>query len=173
MHYKTLAILALALAGAAQAQTTAGPVIYPAKGQSAQQQDKDKYECHDWARKQSGFDPTQPAPAAQGTQTAPSTSSSGKSSGSAAGGMAAGAMGGAAVAELSHHDAGRGAAIGALGAAAVGRMKEAQARQQQQAQQQQQQQQQVQQQAAARQSQRSVYERAFGACLEARGYTVR
>lgn len=162
MQKTTPLLAALAFAAAAHAQSgTTTPVIYPAKGQSAQQLDKDKYECHDWARRQSGFDPTQ----AQAAAATPATGTA-QGSGNAAGGMAAGAMGGAAVAELSHHDAGRGAAIGALGAAALTRAKQAQARQQQQ-------QQQAQQQQAARAQQRSVYERSFAACLEARGYSVR
>lgn len=33
---------------------------YPKNGQSQQQQDTDRYECHRWASNQSGFDPTQP-----------------------------------------------------------------------------------------------------------------
>ena len=40
--------------------------VYPAKGQSAGQQTKDEAECHQWAVKQSGFDPAKPA-AADGT----------------------------------------------------------------------------------------------------------
>jgi hypothetical protein len=36
----------------------------PKNGQSEAQQAKDKYECHHWATTQSGFDPTQGAPAA-------------------------------------------------------------------------------------------------------------
>src|SRR5580704_8629332 len=34
--------------------------IYPAKGQSQSQQDKDRYECHSWAVQQTGFDPSKP-----------------------------------------------------------------------------------------------------------------
>ncbi len=34
--------------------------IYPKKGQSAQQQATDRYECHRWGVGQTGFDPTQP-----------------------------------------------------------------------------------------------------------------
>ncbi len=41
-----------------------GPVIYPAKGQSSEQQLKDKGECHVWAVQQSGFDPAKTQPAA-------------------------------------------------------------------------------------------------------------
>jgi len=39
------------VAGAAAAT---GPFVYPQRGQSAQQQDKDAYECYGWARSQSG-----------------------------------------------------------------------------------------------------------------------
>jgi hypothetical protein len=41
-----------------------GPVIYPAKGQSSEQQLKDKGECHVWAVQQSGFDPAKTQPSA-------------------------------------------------------------------------------------------------------------
>lgn len=181
----TLRLLACALAaslgaGLAQAQSSAAanntPLIYPAKGQSAEQQDKDKYECHGWARGQSGYDPTQAVQtaAAAPTQTAQQTQQA-KGSGSAAGSMAAGAMGGAAVAELTKGDAGKGAAAGALGGAMLQRVKQQQAQSQQMqqqaanhaAQQQQAAQQQV------RGQQRSTYERALAACMEGRGYTVK
>lgn len=41
-------------------------IAYPAQGQSAEQQGRDRYECHSWAVGQSGFDPasaTRPASA--------------------------------------------------------------------------------------------------------------
>ncbi|GAB63029.1 MAG: glycine zipper family protein [Candidatus Jettenia sp.] len=34
-----------------------GLIIYPAKGQSQEQMEKDKYECYSWAKQQTGFDP--------------------------------------------------------------------------------------------------------------------
>ena len=34
--------------------------VYPKQGQTAEQQAKDRYECHRWAVEQTGFDPTQP-----------------------------------------------------------------------------------------------------------------
>lgn len=34
--------------------------IYPKNGQSQEQQSQDRYECHSWAVKQTGFDPTKP-----------------------------------------------------------------------------------------------------------------
>jgi hypothetical protein len=35
-------------------------IIYPKNGQSSEQQAADRYECHNWAKGQTGFDPTQP-----------------------------------------------------------------------------------------------------------------
>lgn len=35
-------------------------MIYAAKGQSSEQQSKDRYECHVWSVQQSGFDPSAP-----------------------------------------------------------------------------------------------------------------
>lgn len=35
-------------------------IIYPKNGQSTEQQAADRYECHSWAKQQTGFDPTQP-----------------------------------------------------------------------------------------------------------------
>lgn len=40
--------------------------IYPKNGQSAEQQAADRYECHSWAKGQTGFDPTQPNGGAPG-----------------------------------------------------------------------------------------------------------
>ncbi len=36
-------------------------IIYPKNGQSKEQQSADQFECHNWAKGQSGFDPTQGA----------------------------------------------------------------------------------------------------------------
>jgi len=37
--------------------------LYPKNGQTQEQQWSDRYECHRWAKTQSGFDPTQQQPA--------------------------------------------------------------------------------------------------------------
>lgn len=34
--------------------------VYPKQGQSSEQQNSDRYECHRWSVEQTGFDPTQP-----------------------------------------------------------------------------------------------------------------
>ncbi len=151
-------------AGAAVAQVppTASPtptVFYPAKEQTPKQQEQDKFECYSWAKQQSGFDP------AQAGSTASAQNGAGNSAGKTAGSMAVGAAGGAAVASVTHHDAGRGAAVGALGGGLLAHKKEKQAAMAAQ--------QQAAQQPAARAQLKTGYDRAFGACLEARGYVVR
>ena len=51
-------LLGLCLAaGTAWAQEV---IVYPAKGQSADQTEKDKFECYQWAKGQTGFDPMAP-----------------------------------------------------------------------------------------------------------------
>ena len=35
-------------------------IVYPAQGQSAEQQEKDKFECYNWSKQNSGFDPMAP-----------------------------------------------------------------------------------------------------------------
>jgi hypothetical protein len=42
--------------------------VYPKNGQSEAQQSTDRYECHVWARQQSGFDPTMPQGGGDGVQ---------------------------------------------------------------------------------------------------------
>jgi hypothetical protein len=41
-------------------------IIYPKNGQTKDQQAADRYECHTWAKGQTGFDPTQPAGSSPG-----------------------------------------------------------------------------------------------------------
>jgi uncharacterized protein HemX len=127
--------------------------IYPNKGQSQEQQSRDRYECHLWAVQQSGYDPTK----SQATQ-APPPQQGGVVRG-AAGGAALGAVGGAIAG-----DAGKGAAVGAATGGVFGGMRQ---RQQTKQQQQAHAQQSAQQSAAA-----SNYQRALSACLSGRGYTV-
>jgi hypothetical protein len=44
--------------------------IYPKNGQTEQQQATDRYECHAWAKQQTGFDPTQPLGGVDESQSA-------------------------------------------------------------------------------------------------------
>ena len=144
---------------------------YPAAGQSPEQQKQDKYECHQWAVTQTGYDPTNPpaAPDFAYTSPPPGGSDGGMVRG-AARGAAAGAIGGAIAG-----DAGEGAAIGAATGALFGTLKrrdrrrEEEAWKEQQAAQAQQQQHQYQQQI---QEQEANYNRAFTVCMTSRDYQV-
>ena len=56
-YEKLVAFLAglLLAAGTALAQEV---IVYPAKGQSQEQQSRDRYECHQWAVHETGVDPS-------------------------------------------------------------------------------------------------------------------
>ena len=148
--------------------------IYPAQGQSEEQQSRDRFECHSWAVQQSGFDPSNPS---AGGQTAanvppppPKEATEGGVLRGGARGAAVGAVGGAIAG-----NAGRGAAIGAGTGALLGGMRRSDQRRRED-QRQREYQQQVQaaqaQQQQANASARQAYNRAMTACLEARGYSV-
>ena len=135
--------------------------IYPARGQSPQQEQFDKGQCYVWAVQQSGFDPANPQ-VATGPPPAPSPPEGGLFRG-AAGGAALGAIGGAI-----GGNAGEGAAIGAGAGALFGLMRRARWTEEQQ----QQQQSYVAQQQSALAQGHAAYNRAFGTCMTGRGYTV-
>lgn len=149
----SIAALSLALVSAAGAQQ----YVYPAKGQTPEQQQSDEAACHSWAVQQSGFDPARPvaaAPAAPPQGTTPT--------GATAGSGARGAMRGAVVGEIVADDARSGAAVGAVAARGQSRR---QNRQQQAA---------AEQQAAATTQQgQAAYGNARAACLSGRGYSVK
>jgi hypothetical protein len=138
-------------------------IVFPAKGQSANQMEKDKFDCYQWAKQQTGFDPMQSQQAVQ----APPPQSQGPQ-GERVRGAARGAAVGAATGAIAG-DAEKGAAAGAVGGAMVGGMRKRQQRREQA----QVQEQQAQQQASASEAQRSTYNRAYSACLEGKGYTVK
>jgi len=129
------------LSGPALGQT----FVYPSKGQSPQQQQKDQGECHGWATQQSGVNPAAMAP--------PPAGPTGQVARGAARGAAVGAVGGAI-----GGDAGKGAAIGAASGALIGGFRRVD-------------QQRAAQQAQAQAS--ASYGKAYAVCLEGRGYTVK
>ena len=154
MRYSCVWVFAFAavLATSAGAQQ----FVYPAKGQSPQQQKSDETACAQWATQQTGFDPAKPPPP-QAAAKPPTTAT-----GSTPGAGVRGAARGAVVGEVVGGDAGAGAAAGAAAARAQSRRQNAAAQQQGQQQQQ-----------AAAQQQSAAYAKARAACLEGRGYTVK
>jgi hypothetical protein len=168
MTIAAAALIAVPAAGQTQGSATSpppapasgAPVIYPAKGQTAEQMQKDKGECYTWATQQSGYDPVAAAQQAQAAQGGTGSSSSG----GAVKGGAKGAAAGAAIGAVAG-DPGKGAAIGAtaggVGGAAKKRKQET-----------------AQKDAAAQQQQETSqklagYNKAFAACMEGRNYTVK
>lgn len=130
-------------------------MIYPANGQSADQQAMDHAECNAWATQQTGFDPAAGVPA---------TSSSGSSGGGeVVGGAAKGALLGVVGGAIAG-DAGKGAAIGA-GVGATGGLFNRMGANREHEQQQQQAQ-------AQYQGQLQQFNRGVATCLTGRGYTV-
>jgi hypothetical protein len=186
----TLVTLAgVALGGWVSAQTaapstSAAPFIYPSKGQTAQQEQKDKNECYGWASQQSGFDPAQEledqqaaaARARQQSQQAQQMAAQQVESTQGQGivGAAGGAAGGAIIGAIAG-DAGKGAAIGsAVGLLAGWHRRRAQEIEaaNQQLQTQQQIAAQSAQQLAVSQQKLANYNLAFKTCMQGRGYTL-
>ena len=137
-------------------------MIFPNKGQSNAQLEKDKYACYEWAKQQSGFDPmatptaTTPPPATEAPQ------------GGVVKGAAKGALVGVTVGAIAG-DAGKGAAIGAAAGGLGGGMKKrSQAANQEQAKKNWENEQ-----AKQYAANRDKYNRAYTACLEGKGYTVK
>ena len=130
-------------------------MIYPAQGQTPEQQQKDEFECHQWAVQQTGYDPTK----AQQTSQQPTTQRGGVLRGAAGGALVGGGIGAIA------GDAGKGAAIGAGTGAVVGGARQRQQNVQNEA---------ANQRAAAnQQAQLDSYNKARSVCLEGKGYTVK
>ena len=139
-------------------------IVYPAKGQSQDQMEKDKFECYGWAKGQTGFVPKQMPTAT----TAPPPKAEGSVAGGAVRGGAGGALLGLGIGAITG-SAKKGAAIGALSGGAIGGMRSSsQQRQAEQARRDWEQQQ-----ANQYMQQRSAYNRAYSACLEGKGYTVK
>jgi hypothetical protein len=198
-HNPLAASLALGylLVAATPAQAQSAQVFaYPSGGQSQQQQEADRYQCHQWAVSQTGFDPTAmpppqavPPPPPQGYSDQPppqQQQSSGGFLGIGNGGMfkgggmlgdaATGAALGAAGGALAGN-AGQGAAIGALASTVLGVATKAvkgntqppPAPPSQGYDYYQQNQAQA---AQERQRRMGDYNGAFGACMKARNYTI-
>lgn len=152
MHKLTGLIVFLALTPFAQGQEL---FVFPNEGQSQDQQDQDEFQCQRDARDRTGFDPM----AVPQATTAPP-----KQQGGAVGGAARGALLGGAVGALSGNTK-KGLKAGAAGGGLLGGMKRAESNQQQDDW--------ARRETENYQRQRSNWNRAFIACMEARNYTVR
>ena len=166
----TAAPAAPAAAANSTLSSSLGLFVFPAKNQTPTQQSTDEGACFDWAKSQTGIDPTNIKPPAPSEPSQQQASSSG--GGQRVSGAAKGAAGGAVIGAITG-DAGEGAAVGAAAGAMAGGAAKRRAKKQEAAQQQQQQQAADQQAQAAIAQQKATYNKAFSACMEGKGYTVK
>jgi len=139
---------------------------YPLQNQSYEQQDRDRYECHLWAVKQSGFDPSAPSLA---PHTRVRVVSAPPPETSVPGAAVTGAVLGAVVG--GPHSAGEGAVVGAVAGAMIGAAADSQRNERIRD---------VEERSAAVQRERNSavelkaddYRRAISACLGGRGYST-
>jgi hypothetical protein len=136
--------------------------VYPANGQSPEQTERDRYECHNWAVQQTGVDPSRADANPYARVIVQPANPPGT-------GTAVGAIGGAILGSIiaGPRNAGAGLVLGGVTGAIVGSAADANAQAQAQ-----QTQAQINQSAAAGRAQADSYRRAIGACLQGRGYTV-
>lgn len=140
--------------------------FYPNAGQSAAQQDRDRYECHLWAVRQSGFDPSLPLPPPAPRVEVIAGPPPGHDT---AVGAVTGAMIGALVGHP--HDTAEGAIVGAVAGVTLGALSDSTRQAQSENLQRYQDQIDAQRMARLERTARD-YRRAMSACLEGRGYTV-
>lgn len=136
--------------------------VYPAQGQSPEQTERDRYECHVWAVQQTGVDPSRSDASAYERVVVQPANPPGS-------GAVAGAIGGAIIGSIigGPRNAGAGLILGGATGAIVGSAADANAQAQAQ-----QTQAQYNQSASAGRARADSYRRAIGACLQGRGYTV-
>ena len=143
-------------ATAAPKPASLGLFVYPGSGQDAARQGRDESECYGWARQQTGIDPTAPPKQVEAAEVPRGGTVKG-----AAGGAVVGTAVGAIVGET-----GEGAAVGAVAGAARGRRARKQAQKQAK--------EEAKQATAALDTQtKETFKKAWGACLEGRGYSVK
>ena len=141
-------------------------VIYPTQGQSTEQMEQDKFQCYSWSKNESGFDPMAP-PTASEPPPQKEAQKGGTGRGAVRGALAGAAVG--AIVGDSKSDTRKGTKAGAAGGAIVGTARRNDQKRQESQQQQQWEQQQVNQYTQGR----SNYNRAYSACMEGRGYSVK
>lgn len=153
-----LSLFSFAFAQAQGIGSSLGLYVFPANNQSAATQEADETACFKWAKNQTGYDPMNPTQVV-GAEVDRSAD------GSAVGGAAVGAAGGAAIGAIAG-DAGKGAAIGAVVGGVRGRRSKVVGDEMQQ--------QANDAGAAAKQKElANDYNKAFSACMEGKGYTVK
>ncbi len=132
--------------------------VFPSKDQDKKQQEADELACYNWAVEQTGYNPIKPA-------TVEAEKVDRSADGTAVRGAARGAAAGAAIGAIAG-DAGKGAAIGATAGGLRGRRAKVVGDEMEQ-------QHNNKEAAAANQKMLVDFKKAFSACMEGKGYTVK
>ncbi len=158
-----------------------GMFAFPKNGQNADQQLKDESDCYGMAKQRTGLDPQKPAPAgptAEQVQAAQkqAAANADQVKGARVAGAARGAAGGAAIGAIAG-DAGKGAGAGAVAGTMRGgaaqRSANAQSQQKAAAQAKANLAKEHEQELLAHKEGLDTFQRAFAACMDARGYSVK
>lgn len=174
-----IAALGLAAAGSQAAGTTTqakpqmtmkeikqklGIIVFPAKGQTPEQQEADEWACLEWSMNQSGLGPNAGQQDPQAAGDAAKAQAKDATKGAAVVGAAKGAAVGAMFGAITG-DTGEGAAVGAAAGALKGRKAKKQAEAQVEAQAEAKV-------AADNKAKLETIKKGMAACLEAKGYTI-
>jgi hypothetical protein len=167
MPLAAAAMLAACVAPPPRTVAVAGPppqrlYVYPANGQTPEQTDRDRYECHVWAVQQTGVDPSRADASPYERVVVQPANPPGS-------GTVAGLIGGAIIGSIiaGPRAAGAGLIIGGATGAVIGSAADANAQAQAA-----QTQTQINESIDAAHARADTYRRAIGACLQGRGYTV-
>lgn len=138
-------------------------IVFPAQGQSDEQMEQDKFACYTWAKKESDFDPM-----ALPTASAPPPKKKETKAGAGRGAVG-GALLGAGLGKITGGSAKKGAVVGGVGGAVVGGSRKAATEEENKKAKEQW----ANEQGAEYMQKRNHYNRAFAACMEGKGYTVK
>jgi len=158
-----------------------GMFAFPKNGQNADQQLKDESDCYGMAKQRTGLDPQKPAPTgpnAEQVQAAQkqAAENADQVKGARAAGAARGAAGGAAIGAIggsAGKGAGAGAVAGTMRGGAAQRSANAQSQQKAAAQAKAKLEKEHEQDILAHKEGLDTFQRAFSACMDARGYSVK
>ena len=159
-HILVFFLITIVAATAGHAQEL---IVFPAQGQSDEQMEQDKFACYTWAKKESNFDPM-----ALPTASAPPPKKKETKAGAGRGAVG-GALLGAGVGKITGGSAKKGAVVGGVGGAVVGGSRKAATEEENKKAKEQW----ANEQGAEYMQNRNHYNRAFAACMEGKGYTVK
>lgn len=152
-----LSLLIVVLSGVVNNAMASELMVFPGKGQSNEQMEKDKFSCYGWAKGETGFDPMK-TPTASTPPPSQAKKSGGIVKGGAGGAILGGIVGGSSGAKKG---AAAGGLVGGVSQSSSNKKTDQKTEQWQQ------------QESSNYANNRNKYNRAYSVCLEGKGYTVK